>query len=65
MLSREERALVEAIRKARTIDIVINDMYANRMVVHIDSEVHDVNNLKSDIRLAVQRYYNDKHRIEL
>ena len=58
MLDRADRAYVEAIKRAKTVSIVINEGRCDELTLTCRQDVRNIRKLSHDIALAFQGYFN-------
>ena len=58
MLDRADRAYVEAIKRAKTVSIVINEGRGDELTLTCRQDVRNIRKLSHDIALAFQEYFN-------
>ncbi len=58
MLDRADRAYVEAIKRAKTVSIVINEGRDDELTLTCRQDVRNIRELSHDIALAFQGYFN-------
>ena len=64
MLTNSERLQCEKIRQTREIVITINPDTDEQMTLRFGERYgHDIRNLRHDIRLAIQDYFNNKPKL--
>lgn len=58
-----ERHAVETVRRAQRIQIIIDtENQSSYLELHFDARTHDISELRRNLRLAVQDYFQKSHR---
>lgn len=61
MLSKTDRTLVERIRQARTIKIIVNENYDDEVTIEAKHQVKGISRLAHETAIAWQNYLNQEN----